>query len=697
MSNKERIYHFIEDEKYINYFCNKYLLLSKREKKEVSDLEVKMNKYISMTAPYTPDYYGFVNFIFPPFEADFEQFKINIDRYKHPIMLPEIECSIDLLETREKYSYFFVILICLSKLIKKPESFIILQKIKLIIMLCLEEEKCKKLLSWYMAKVDAELSGNVPNNIKDLTSLELKAHFFTALKKHQFNKAARVLGAYQIISDESSEKFFILDGFDKFMNGNYLEAKKDLDKIKFENTEYNSSIWLKLEILAIEGEIETFLKVINESNAGYFDYWQLMYWQMELLLNNKDENLSLENFFQEISAFTETFDKPHGSNYYSYKVINLLLSVCNELIEIYEDIDTYKNVTEEIIENDELNKRVYILKIILIIYSKDIEIWFGNNENLLPLIKGREKLISLCVNLFNDTSVYLISEDLELFYLKEYILFLFRNKENNLAFSLISKHLEKIEDAFSKNNQNSIEIISSYCMQKLLDNTNDAICNKYKKIIENDSFVTELKSKQVYKFLSENAKIAFISAEWQFNKSQEENYGWKDAGLISLAYFRVIEVELNTRIVIPLFDSIGIEQIENLYYEYKSYLNSSREVEKYTNKWNSIIRSYKDRHSLELGSLERLFGYISYRSKRKDTLSNKLQELFLTLLTDEGKKAFQERFFEDIVNKEIREKFRNPPSHTRYLSYTTACECKEFVMDTLNKLSVFLVSSIYTF
>ena len=234
-------------------------------------------------------------------------------------------------------------------------------------------------------------------------------------------------------------------------------------------------------------------------------------------------------------------------------------------------------------------------------------------------------------------------------------------------------------------------------MQKILDNQNDAICNKYLKIIENDSFVAELKSKQVYESLSEKAKLAFVSAEWQFAKSQKENYGWKDAGLISLAYFRIIEVELNTRIVIPLFDSIGIEQMESIYCEYKSFLNSPREVEKYTNKWNSIISSYKDRHSLELGSLERLFGYISYRSKRKDTLSNKLQELFLTLLTDEGKKAFQECFFENIVNKEIREKFRNPPSHTRYLSYATACECKEFVMNTLNQLSVILISSIHTF
>lgn len=32
-----------------------------------------------------------------------------------------------------------------------------------------------------------------------------------------------------------------------------------------------------------------------------------------------------------------------------------------------------------------------------------------------------------------------------------------------------------------------------------------------------------------------------------------------------------------------------------------------------------------------------------------------------------------------------REKYRNPPAHTKYLPYETACECREYVIENLTK------------
>lgn len=104
MSNREKIFRFINEDKYINYFARKYTLLSKKQKKDVSDLEIKLNKFISMTVPYTPNYVAFLDYIFPEYEPDLEKFIANKKKYEHPIMPSEMECSIDLFQTTEKVS-----------------------------------------------------------------------------------------------------------------------------------------------------------------------------------------------------------------------------------------------------------------------------------------------------------------------------------------------------------------------------------------------------------------------------------------------------------------------------------------------------------------------------------------------------------------------------------------------------------------
>ena len=684
MNEKKRIFRFLEDDRYVKYFCKKYSLLSKNTRKEVSDLEVKMNKYVSMQSPYTPNYELFISDI--------------LSDYKHPIIPSEIECSIDLCRDVEKYSYFYIILICLARLKDKSgNSNIILQKIKLILGLCSRDIECKNLITWYMAKVDAELSADIPEDIKELSSIELKAHFFTALKMNQLSKAARILGAYQYSSNENSKNFLILDGYVNFMDENYSGAMNKLYKIDWNNLDYNPSIWLKLEILSLEGNVDSFLQVINESNVGSLDYWQLKYCQMELLLNNTDPNFSFEDFCQKIVDFNTVYEKSHGSNYYSYRVINLILSVCNELIDIYEDIEIYKYVNQDIIENEKLNKRICLLKNVLRIYSSDLEILTTVYSETSSFNVIKEKLIVLCANIFSDESTYLISEDTELIYLKEYILFLIRCHKSDLESEVIFKYIGEIEEAFNKDNQNAREIIASHCMQKVLDNQNDFICDKYLKSIENESFLADIETKKIYNNLSKKAKLAFLSAEWQFSKSQEEDYGWKDAGLLSLGYYRIIELELNERIVIPLFDNIGKQELQSIYYRHYNQIKDENKKEAYSKKWGTNLETFRkicdnpnNCNFFMLGNIDYLFKCIGSRFDENDPLAVKIRDTFLLLLTKNGKEAADKNYFEDIIDYNKRNEYRNPPAHVKYLRYEKACECREFVYDTLLKLNEYI-------
>lgn len=677
MSNREKIFRFINEDKYINYFARKYTLLSKKQKKDVSELEIKLNKFISMTVPYTPNYEAFLDYIFPEYEPDLEKFIANKKKYEHPIMPSEIECSIDLFQTTEKESYFFIILVCLARLkIKSGESHIIWQKIKLLLNLCLQNTECEKNILWYMAKIDAEENENIPGDIRNLTPIEIKAHFFTALKKNQFNKAAKILMAYQLISNDTSEKILILDGYEKFINGNYAKAIKELDRIGLQNIDYNPAIWLKLEILSYEGNIPEFLTVINNSHAEFFDYWQLIYYQMELLLNNNNSEISNHIFNQEMEGLKKNYDEPLlGTNYYSYKVIHLMFNICNELIEIYTDIETYKHFDNRIEENDILKTRILKLENIICIYSNS----FDKNASYK---KKSEQIISICMNLFGNESAYLLSEDNELFYLKECILFLLRTHDLNIISNVVCKYLKEIEIAFEQNNQNAVEIITSYCMQKMLDNQNDCICDKYFPKIADASFITEFNTKKVYNFLCIKAKLAFSAAEWQFAKSQEEDYGWKDAGMLSLGFFRIIEVELNNKLAYPLFQTIDRDTLQKFYPDKDT---------KYEKKWKSIIDSYnKSDSEFMLGELAQLFRNLGSEFDENDKLACIMKEKLNSILNDSGITAFNQKFFESSINYKIREKFRNPPAHTRYLGYSVACECREYVINFILKLNTLL-------
>lgn len=59
------------------------------------------------------------------------------------------------------------------------------------------------------------------------------------------------------------------------------------------------------------------------------------------------------------------------------------------------------------------------------------------------------------------------------------------------------------------------------------------------------------------------------------------------------------------------------------------------------------------------------------------------------LLNDKGIEEVRAGNYADIISWEIREKFRNPPAHTRYVGITTALECREYVENTIKKLALY--------
>jgi hypothetical protein len=195
----------------------------------------------------------------------------------------------------------------------------------------------------------------------------------------------------------------------------------------------------------------------------------------------------------------------------------------------------------------------------------------------------------------------------------------------------------------------------------------------------------EIKTKKILSILTDNGKIAYNAAEWQYNNAMQEDYGWKDAGMISLSYFRILEVEFNEKIITPLADSISIRELDNKFYDHLRKLQG--EVQDfYRKKWGTIISTFKNINNpakegegLMLGPLEYFFRNLGRRYDKNDPVSQYLRESLEDILTESGKTALENGGFEKIMSYNNRNQYRNPPAHTKYLHIDKAVECRDLV------------------
>jgi hypothetical protein len=58
----------------------------------------------------------------------------------------------------------------------------------------------------------------------------------------------------------------------------------------------------------------------------------------------------------------------------------------------------------------------------------------------------------------------------------------------------------------------------------------------------------------------------------------------------------------------------------------------------------------------------------------------------LQLLSSPGVEAFKSRSLVHLIDGNARERFRNPPAHSRYIGLPIARECKQYVENVLSQL-----------
>lgn len=169
---------------------------------------------------------------------------------------------------------------------------------------------------------------------------------------------------------------------------------------------------------------------------------------------------------------------------------------------------------------------------------------------------------------------------------------------------------------------------------------------------------------------------------------REEELVWADCGLVSLGFIRVLEVELNERLFLPACELIDEDELLALLNE----LPESR-----ARGWRRLVSQIALRHQLsngfELGTCHYWLNRVSRTRRLPDReLHEALLRPLREQLTEVGQTALSEGDLAKIISDEVRDRFRNPPAHTRFLPLDVAKECREHVEHSLSSLQRWLKS-----
>lgn len=526
---------------------------------------------------------------------------------------------------------------------------------------------------------------HLDEDVKELDSVTLKHRFLAAVSRREKNTAFKLLGRLRDLDDGED---YYLEAIAHYNSEEYDEALRYARKVNPEEIDYPSAAALIMECYVNKGDFSSFIKYFEENMKGRISASYLLYLLQELILNADFQELEDEELLKLNEEEIDNKIDPKQDPAMMGKVIRNFVKMALEGINIVNDFFDYKSLAGKTDIPDKIQSRLDQLDLALSLYTEEdickyIDLEYAEKNGLGHCKeKLREWALTILINKNPDKSFENIYQALMVHYRLGFVKKYIEDIEKNLTNLQLhgangeNKAYELIRLAY---NEGSLLRIDT---NKFLEALKKANIN-----MENAS--SEIKAKKIFSILAENGKIAYNSAEWMYNKAMEEDYGWKDAGMISLSYFRILEVEFNEKIITPLIASISINDLEDKFKEHQRKLYG-RSQEDYRRKWGTIIgvfrnskSPYKEAEGLMLGPLEYFFRNLGKRYDKDDQVTLYLKEGLGKFLSEAGKTALENGSMESIMSYNNRNQYRNPPAHTKYLHIDKAMECRDFVNESI--------------
>lgn len=680
----------LSDKKYINKLGELYneLVGIRKFRRRLEEIEKEVTWYIGTEKNgFVPMYYEFYDYAYEnyiPKNADtivHAMYKNLLGEYRSSEIPGYLYCLVLLGHLHEEENSFLQAhekdFDSLPESVKK-DSVKLHSKVKLLIGFLSHIER---LVAIFINSIDMAELEYLDDDIKELDAIAVKHRFLRALQLRDKSMCFKLLGRMRDL-DQGEDDYF--EALAHYVNEEYDATLRYIDRVKPEDIDYKSALALKLECYSLMGNLKGFMECLNRNKKLCFNYWHFEYLLMSLILrmpmDEESDDFEENPFLSQEISFDE---KPEP--FYMGQLFRLVADIVVEGLGIIEESSLIVGITDDSILPDSKLKRMAQLSGSLALFPDEI-------KNLLD------------VDYFTTKDISELKNEAELALLK---LLIDNNPEKNFenikkAF-LCQLHLGNTK-GFLDNVENNFEALVKYSeggetgadelmrIAYIEGAVLGTISEKVKNRIEKQEAINLTKNisdKKIHRFLSEQGRLAYEAAEWQYRKSQEEDYGWKDAGMISLSFYRILEVELNQKFIIPLLSGIGYEALNTAYTNHANTLSGDAKKQ-YKTKWGTILKTYQGMENngfseggFMLGVLDHFFQAIGSDYDTTDALGTLIRDHLEDVLYPDGILEFENGFFETITNDTTRNKFRNPPAHTRYLSYEIACECREVFRETI--------------
>lgn len=546
-----------------------------------------------------------------------------------------------------------------------------------------------KLVTFTVAsKNDKYLDDDIENTRKE----DIIARFRLACGRKDTRMTYKLLGELRQVEPEGIDYY---EGYADYSDEQYEDAIHYLQKVEEKSFYYPQAVTLLMECYAMLGDEEGFLNVLRrcQSNQISFDYISYV---TQLLIDNAEK--CADDIYSQVS--TLKYSKDPDNNFRGTVRRNAYQAMIDGT-NLLQEFEAYKQLNEntllseaQIYQLEKCNKKIHFLFL-----GQDF-FYVGKNKDAMTYENTIEEIEGGIMNLIRDkymgqdnvapTAPNITLEDQLFSFDAFYMLGLYE------AFHLqVGYHLEWFK-AMSFLDKVTVLLKKAYVEGMAMKNPNAELMEFVKTTYldvddENQDNLINAKMRAV---LSNDCYVAFKAAEWQFMKSKEDDYGWKDAGMISLSYFRIVEMTINERIIRPL--SILLEWHPRALLHSERENMSSREKNRYNEKWGKIVNTIYEvskgsDKGMMLGDLEKMFTNIGSNYDSNDSIAVLIREKTESLLNDIGKEMiFNQLYLENALSGDNRTKYRNPPAHCKYLSYDVAVECRQYSCDLLYELNTFM-------
>ena len=534
------------------------------------------------------------------------------------------------------------------------------------------------------------------DDLHKLPSVQLRQRFFQSIRNADERLASAILGMLTTRKEEHDEgELSYLRSFYEFRSSRYTSAIKEARKVAQDCIDFPNAQRIILESLAAQGDADGIANFVqNPESDKYFTpaFWLMLAHKLLLKLECIPENLA--SFLQgRISPI-----KVSDPNYAKYALTIGASAV--ECMSLYHDVSQASNAERQTtsINEDDTDPIASLFdslpqrspKLVSLIRSLALDPEFADyfsEDRISEYVLRRVWSFA-----DNETPTF---EHIELVLMTQFEAHLYRMMVDN--FINISPILRTFSDKRLPQLLTTVRIASALSEDEAtIVAASACIESNFEHKFPSDIGQTVAIRKRS-EGLTHMGAHAYRQAIEMLRQMEERQEAWVDAGPVSLALFRILELELNFRLVRPAFsDPAKLAYLDSAVDELLKIAPQSKKLESAQGFWTRMrgrvaaVGSGKI-SGLELGDLEALLAKASKIAGPDSEIKQVVSDAISKYLTPAGLDSLQTGAMVELISSKHREEFRNPPAHTRYLPLPVAADCRSHVDRALDLMQSWLV------